>query len=89
MALFYPASQALLPQLVPDALLGGLDVAATALGGTPVVQYDPTMEPQLYDGYTPAGAGFDANVTLPATFTTDLAGDAGLSIAGMIVNRRR
>jgi Mg-chelatase subunit ChlD len=71
---------------VPDALLGGLDVASTALGGAPVLQYDPTMETQMYDGYTPSGGGFYGTVTLPATFTTDLAGDAELPIAGMIVN---
>ena len=71
---------------VPDALLGGLDVAATALGASPVLAYDPTMETELYDGYTPAGGGLDTTVTLPATFTTDLAGDAALPIAGMIVN---
>ena len=35
---------------VPDALLGGLDVAALALGGAPVPSVDPALEAHLYDG---------------------------------------
>jgi len=71
---------------VPAPLLGGLDVASLALGGAPVPSHDPTMESELYDGYAPAGAGFGGAVTLPVTFTSDLAGDAPVQVAGMMLN---
>ena len=48
---------------VPDALLGGLDVASAALGGTPVVSIDPDAEAQLYDGVTPADNGFSTTMS--------------------------
>ena len=72
---------------VPAALLGGLDVASTGLGGAPVPTFDPAAEAQLYDGVTPAGAGFVAGVsTLPVTLTTHLAGTAPVPVAGIILN---
>jgi von Willebrand factor type A domain len=72
---------------VPTALLGGLDVAATALGAQAVPTYDPDEEAQLYDGLTPAGAGFETGIpSLPVTLTTDLAGDDPVPVVGMILN---
>jgi Mg-chelatase subunit ChlD len=72
---------------VPPQLLGGLDVAATALGAQPVPTYDPDAEALLYDGITPAGAGFSTSIpALPITLTSDLAGDDPVSVAGMILN---
>jgi hypothetical protein len=72
---------------VPDALLGGLDVASLALGGIPIPTYDPAAEAQLYDGLTPAGAGFGTSFSaLPVTLTTDLAGDEPVPVSGMILN---
>lgn len=72
---------------VPSALLGGLDVAAPGLGALPIPTFDPLAEAQLYDGVTPAGAGFRAGVsTLPVTLTTHLAGTAPVPVAGIILN---
>ena len=60
---------------VPDALLGGLNVASLALGGAPVPAYDPTNEAYLYDDVTPSGSGFYAPFDgTPVTLTNDLAG---------------
>ena len=72
---------------VPAPLLGGLDVASAALGGTPVVSIDAAAEAQLYDGVTPSGSGFQATMSgTPLTVTVDLAGDAPVPVAGMILN---
>ena len=72
---------------VPAALLGGLDVASTGLGGAAVPMFDPVAEAQLYDGVTPAGGGFVAPVsTLPVTLTSDLAGTDSVPVAGIILN---
>ncbi len=69
---------------VPDALLGGLNVASAALGGAPVVSIDPDAEAQLYDGVTPADSGFQTTMTgTPLALTVDLAGDAPVPVAGM------
>ena len=72
---------------VPDALLGGLDVAATALGATPVPSVDPTAEAFLYDGIEHGSNYFAASEgAQPITLTTDLAGDSALPVAGIIVD---
>jgi Mg-chelatase subunit ChlD len=72
---------------VPQALLGGLNVASLALGGAPVSLYDADAEARLYDGVTPAGGGFYTYYpTLPVTLTSDLAGDAAVPVAGVMLN---
>ena len=48
---------------VPDALLGGLDVASSAVGGTPVPKYDISNEALLYDGLALTGSGFIGQIT--------------------------
>ena len=72
---------------VPEALLGGLNVASAALGGVPVVSIDPTAEAQLYDGVTPSDAGFRGSMSgTPLPLTVDLGGDASVEVAGMILD---
>jgi len=71
---------------VPDELLGGLNVASAAIGGSPVVSIDPAAEAELYDGVTPSGRGFVGSMAGPLALTVDLAGDAPAPIAGMILN---
>jgi hypothetical protein len=71
---------------IPDALLGGLDVAATALGATVVGAGNPDDEAQLHDGITPDGLGFVVSPPLPLTTTVDLAGDEPLPIAGFLIS---
>ncbi len=73
---------------VPDALLGGLDVASPAVGGVAVPSIDPIGEAALHDGVTPAGGGLDAPApTLPVTLTVDLAGDQPVPVAGTILTQ--
>ncbi|MET0773251.1 MAG: hypothetical protein ABWZ82_09220 [Candidatus Limnocylindrales bacterium] len=72
---------------VPQPLLGGLNVAGTALGGAPVAPLDPEREAQLYDGVTPSGSGFRGSFDgPPVSFTVDLAGEAPVPVAGTILN---
>lgn len=72
---------------VPDALLGGLDVAALALGAQPGGTLDPAREAELFDGVTPSGAGFGWSIqSLPLELSVDLAGDDPLPIVGTIIN---
>ena len=72
---------------VPDALLGGLDVASLALGATPVAKYDPVMEGLLHDGLAVSGSGLVmATSGQPVTLVVDLAGDAPLEIAGFMLD---
>ncbi len=72
---------------VPDALLGGLDVAATALGATPVPSVDATAEAYLYDGIEHTGSSFiTSGAALPVTLTTDLAGDSAIPVAGIAID---
>ena len=71
----------------PTQLLGGLNVASAAIGGTPVVSIDPAAEAQLYDGVTPSGGGFRGAIAgAPLTLTVDLAGDAPIPVAGMTLD---
>lgn len=74
---------------VPDAMLGGLNLAATALGATPAGTLDLAQEAFLYDGVSPVGATFSiSSPVLPLEVTTDLAGDAPASIAGFMINNQ-
>jgi hypothetical protein len=72
---------------LPDALLGGLDVASLALGAATIPSVDQTAEDQLHDGIAHVGLGFAEDVaTLPLTLTVDLAGDGPLPVAGFILD---
>jgi hypothetical protein len=72
---------------VPDALLGGLNVAATALGGTLVASSNPDVEGQLVDGQTLPQNGYGGYLQGGSvTFTVDLAGEMAVPIAGTILN---
>jgi len=72
---------------VPDALLGGLNVAGLALGGEPMGLIDYDRELFLFDDVTPAGAGFGkGSMELPVDLGVDLAGDSPVPIAGIILN---
>ena len=72
---------------LPDALLGGLDVASTALGGALVTPADPAGEALLHDGLALSGTGFVGIFRgAPFTLTVDLAGDAPVPVAGFILD---
>ncbi len=72
---------------VPNALLGGLDVAALALGGAVVPSIDPIAEAQLHDGLTTTSSGFATAFSgQPITLTSDLAGDTPVPVAGTIID---
>jgi Mg-chelatase subunit ChlD len=72
---------------VPQALLGGLDVASLALGATTIPAFDQLAEDQLHDGHAHSGMGFSAPIAqLPVTLTVDLAGDAPIPVAGFALN---
>ncbi len=71
---------------VPDALLGGLNVAGAALGGVPAgTSPRPEREPALFDDLTPPNGGYYSN-DLPIEIVVDLAGDAPVPLAGTILN---
>jgi hypothetical protein len=73
---------------LPAALLGGLDVAWTALDARPVAVDDAAApaEAPLYDQLltTAAGYGVDASL-LPAELTVDLTGDDPVPVTGIIL----
>jgi hypothetical protein len=72
---------------IPDAMLGGLDVAAAVLGAVPGGTVDPVQEQALYDGVTADGVGFAiGNGILPVDLDVDLAGDQPIPVAGTIVH---
>ena len=72
---------------VPAALVGGLDVAALSIGGEPLGSVDADREPLLYDGVTPAGAGFSSSIDdYPIDFIVDLAGETPVPVRGTIIN---
>jgi len=85
-----PDAPAVAPHLgwsVPDAVLGGLNVASLALGGVPAGTVHPDREPFLFDGVTPAGGGFGVSVdSFPAELIVDLAGEQPVPVAGTIIN---
>lgn len=73
--------------MVPDGLLGGLDVASAALGGVPVAPLDPEREAMLHDGVTPSGSGYRGSFDgRPVTFTVDLAGETAIPVGGTVLN---
>jgi Mg-chelatase subunit ChlD len=73
---------------VPDTLLGGLDAASLALGASIVAPtFNPASEEALHDGNAVMGAGFNGSISgPPATFTVDLATDAEVPVAGLIID---
>ena len=73
---------------VPGALLGGLDVASPAVGGVPIPRYDISNEVLLYDGLAVSGSGFSGQISRdrPVELTVDLAGDAAVPVAGIILD---
>jgi hypothetical protein len=72
---------------VPEQLLGGLDVAAKALGASVVAAWDPAGEERLHDGFAPVDGGLQvAWSSLPVALTVDLAGDAAVPVAGTIID---
>ena len=72
---------------LPEGLLGGLDVASLAAGGSPSGSVDQAGEIQLHDGTTRIGLGFVVAATeLPITLTVDLAGDDPVPVVGTILD---
>ncbi len=72
---------------VPDALLGGLDVASLAVGGLPYGSSDPTREALLHDGVAVSGDGFSAQpVDGALVMSVDLAGEEPVMVAGTMVD---
>ncbi|MET0772788.1 MAG: hypothetical protein ABWZ82_06875, partial [Candidatus Limnocylindrales bacterium] len=70
---------------IPDALLGGLDVASSALGGEPLNGY--YGQEMLHDGLTVAGTGITGSIqTGPLPIDVDLAGDEPVPVAGTIID---
>ena len=70
---------------IPVELLGGLDVASTALGAVSTTAR--TNEPELHDGVAIAGRGFAGSVQLgPDTVGVDLAGEQPIPIVGTIID---
>jgi hypothetical protein len=70
---------------VPDALLGGIDVASAAFGGVPGDTWSD--EELIHDGYAVAGTGLHAWLTQgPVEITVDLAGDDPVPVAGTILD---
>ncbi len=81
-----PAAGSHVGWTVPDALLGGLNVAGAAVGGAPAgTSPRPEREPMLFDDLTPPRGGFRAG-PLPMEVEVDLAGDAPVLVAGTILN---
>ncbi|MFN8519617.1 MAG: VWA domain-containing protein [Chloroflexota bacterium] len=74
---------------IPDQLLGGLDVASTALGaGVVQPRFNPASEESLHDGLAVMGAGFIGSIAAgqPAVFTMDLATDEPVPVAGIVID---
>ncbi len=72
---------------VPEGLLGGLDVASLAMGGSPTGSVDLAGEMQLHDGTTRVDLGFVTDAAaLPVTLTVDLAGDDPVPVVGTILD---
>ncbi|HET9451417.1 MAG TPA: hypothetical protein VFO83_11065, partial [Aggregicoccus sp.] len=73
---------------LPEALLGGLDVASLGLGGkvVPSGQF-ATREPLLLRGLVTLDHDFYANTDkLPFDFTVDLAGEEPVEVAGFLLH---
>ena len=72
---------------IPEALLGGLDVASLAVGGSLYQSSDPVRESQLHDGLAITGIGFSPGlIDGILTASSDLAGEQPIQVAGTIVN---
>jgi hypothetical protein len=73
---------------LPAALLGGLNVAASALGAQPVAEKSELSRlASLFDGLTPISGGWYARAgELPLEITVRLAGDAPQPIAGVLLH---
>ena len=70
---------------VPDALLGGLDVASTALGGVPTSAWYHDL--RIHDGLSMAGTGLLESIANGSiTYAVDLAGEAAVPVAGIILD---
>ena len=84
-----PPVGAVSPAPLPPELLGGLNVAWSALGGRPVSTDERAAEEQaaLLDGLTPNDNDWYARRT-PETVTVELAGDEPVSVAGFALNPR-
>ena len=71
---------------VPEALLGGLNVAGAALGGVPAgTSPRPEREAFLFDDLTPPNGGYLSD-GVPIEITVDLAGNEPVPVAGTILN---
>ncbi|HEU0163874.1 MAG TPA: hypothetical protein VFQ54_02450, partial [Thermomicrobiales bacterium] len=76
---------------LPASLLGGLDVAWTGLGATPMPAdgQDPTEVAQLFDQLTTTGTGLSVDVSsLPQDYTVELAGTDPVPVAGFTLDPR-
>src|SRR5262249_45958553 len=75
---------------LPEALLGGLNVAWSALGAQPISSSDGqpvAAQAQLYDEAVLPGAGFKAPAgSLPLTLTVKLAGTQPIPVAGVVLD---
>jgi Mg-chelatase subunit ChlD len=72
---------------VPEALLGGLDVASEALGAVPLVSLDAGQEARLHDGFAAPDWGLSWPIGgLPVSLTIDLAGDDPVPVAGTLLH---
>lgn len=72
---------------LPDALLGGLDVASLAVGATVIPAFDPAGEAQLHDGIAPPDGGLGGTPGVwPLELTVDLAGEDAVPIRGTILH---
>ena len=74
---------------LPDSLLGGLNVAWSALGGEVLAPAGSTsrLHEEVNDGLTPINRGwYTKTKELPVTLTVDLAGDDPVPIAGVLLH---
>ena len=73
---------------LPPTMLGGVDIAWSGLGATPVAVDEAAAVAQmpLHDQLHYTGNGWSANATdLPIELTVDLAGDTPVPVAGVIL----
>jgi len=75
--------------LLPDSMLGGLNLAWTGLGARPMAEDEnaPTRQLLLHDGFTPNDRGWYAR-GMPLTVTVELAGGTSVPLAGVLLNPR-
>jgi hypothetical protein len=73
---------------VPEAMLGGLDVASLALGASIVETSGVYDQELLHDGFAMTGIGFTGQVTAgaPLSFSVDLATDDPVPVTGIIID---